>query len=375
MTSLYLHIPFCNSRCGYCSFASCVADDRLKRRYVNALISEITNLCPVKGGDTLQTLFVGGGTPTTLPSSLLPDLVRFSLESFQATSVTEVSVEANPGTVDSYSLSALLKAGVNRLSIGVQSFNTAELHVLGRSHSARQALAAMKNARSAGFDNINLDLMYGIPGQTTETLRISLETALSCQPEHLSIYQLSIEPGTSFSRIIEAGELLLPCEDVVLEMDEVIVQLCGGAGFERYEISNFAQPGYRCKHNITYWKNEEYLAAGASAVSFSNGIRGKREVDPRRYIELMESGEVVVQDQECLERDSSFRETVVMGLRLLHGVSLERLAKRFGLHPVTYYGPDLARLVAYGFIEIEDGYMRLSSKGLPVANTVMAELV
>jgi len=379
MAALYLHIPFCLSKCHYCSFNSCAGGKDLYGPYVEALILELTGLAETKSdiasSSGLDTLFVGGGTPTCLPSDLLLRVIHSSLALFAAAPGAEVSVEANPGTVDARYLEALLESGVNRLSFGVQSFDNLELERIGRAHNEIEACSAISAARAAGFDNINLDLMYGLPGQTPDSWRKTLEKGLLFLPEHLSLYQLTIEPETPFHTLFESKRMRLPAEEEIIKMDEITRELCSSAGLHQYEISNYATAGSECRHNINYWQNNEYLAAGASAVSCLRGVRERRIANPAEYISLISKTESVVIETECLSREDSFRETVIMGLRMVSGVSRTALHERYALDLEAYYGKTLEKLLGLGFLELTETHLRITSKGWPFSNQIMAELV
>ena len=379
MTSLYLHIPFCLSKCHYCSFNSSADCKNLYDSYVAALIVELRVLAETmwkthyKSG--LSTLFVGGGTPTCLPSNLLSEVIHSSLGLFGINPAIEVSVEANPGTVDARYLETLLKTGVNRLSLGVQSFVNRELELIGRIHSEHGARLAIEAARVAGFDNINLDLMYGLPGQTPASWRKSLEKGLSFLPEHLSLYQLTIEPDTPFFSLLANKTLRLPVEEEILQMDEITSELCGSVGLQQYEISNYALEGSQCRHNINYWLNADYLAAGASAVSCLSGIRERRIADPVEYIRRIHKQESIVIEKEFLSPEDSFRETVIMGLRMVCGVSCKALFERYSMDVEEYYGSTLKKLLDQGFLDLTETHLRMTAKGWPLSNQIMAELV
>lgn len=374
MVSLYLHIPFCRSKCHYCSFSSCAGRRDQYEAYVAALIQELVDLTPsCKLG--LNSLFVGGGTPTCLPSGLLREVIRSALDLFQPQPDAEISVEANPGTVDLSYLRALQKSGVNRLSLGVQSFDDRQLRMIGRIHDQQEAGSAIKAARIAGFDNINLDLIYGLPGQSPASWRESLEMALSFFPEHLSLYQLTVEEQTPFHTLVEQKTIVLPGEDDILQMDAITGQLCGEAGLQQYETSNYATKGRECRHNINYWKNGEYLAAGASAVSCRRGVRERRLADPLEYVNRLGRNESVVIERESLSQEASFRETVIMGLRMVQGVSRKNLQTRYSLDLLQYYGATLEKLLKLGLLELTETHLRLTEKGWPLSNRIMAELV
>lgn len=375
MSALYLHIPFCKTKCHYCSFGSWAGQERLFGDYLLALKKEVGFLAKKYGRIPLATVFVGGGTPTCLPSALLCDLIDYCLSVFGLEPGAEVSIEANPGTVDGDYFQKLLSSGVNRLSFGVQSFNEEELKTLGRSHTARDAEQAVELARGAGFTNINLDLMYGLPAQSAASWRSSLERGLALNPDHLSLYQLSVEEGTPFYKKLNENVIVLPTESVALDMDAHTLDLCGSAGFIQYEISNYSLPGMECRHNINYWRNQDYLAAGAAAVSYLGGVRQKRVGSPLDYISRSNSGESPVTNREQLSIADSFRETVIMGLRMVEGVGLDALQKRYGIEIKAHYGADLQNLIDHGFVALTDTHLKITPKGWPLSNQVMAALV
>jgi len=375
MVSIYLHVPFCEKKCHYCSFSSTAAGSEIFTPYVAALKRELGDLAATSEDRQLKTLFIGGGTPSVLPCSLLTELIGYCLTLFPPLRDVEITVETNPGTVNEAYLRALLVAGVNRISLGVQTFNDHELSILGRIHSSIEACDAVRAAKHVGFTNINLDLMYGLPGQTVESWRASLQQAISLSPQHLSVYQLTIEEGTPFRQDVARGKIILPDEEEILLMDEVIGRLCRAGGLHQYEISAFARDGYQCLHNINYWQNADYLACGASAVSCIEGVREKRIVDPLEYIRRIKEGVSLVTESECLSVEASFRESVIMGLRMTKGVSLQRLTARYAIDLVNYYGAVLNSLLNLQLVELTDSHLRLTAKGRPLANWVMAELV
>jgi oxygen-independent coproporphyrinogen-3 oxidase len=375
MSSLYIHIPFCLSKCPYCSFVSHPGMGGLHHRYAAALLLEAEGLKKATSTTPLSTLFLGGGTPTVLAATDLANLVTGCVELFGLDNGAEISIEANPKTIDLHKLALLRQSGVNRLSIGVQSFNERELQLLGRPHNAEDAIQAVRLARAAGFTNISLDLMYGLPGQTPDSWQESLGQALALSPTHLSLYELTIEPGTPYFQQQAQGLLELPDEEAIAAMDRLTATLCPEAGLLQYEISNYAHPGCECRHNINYWQNDPYLALGAGAVACVAGCRRRTIPDPLCYCEQVESGQSVILDEERLEPEASFRETVIMGLRMLCGVSREELQKRYGRDAREYYGKDLIRLIDQGLLELTTSHLRLTAKGRMFANQVMAELV
>lgn len=375
MASLYIHIPFCLQKCNYCDFSSFAGLDSLYPRYVKAVKKEIVDLFFAGETEPLDTLFFGGGTPSVLTASQIEELIACCREYPGLAEKAEVSIEANPKTVDFMKLLQLRQAGVNRLSVGVQSFIDAELDMLGRLHTAQQSWDCVDDAISSGFHNISLDLIYGLPGQTPEHWRWNIESALSLNIQHLSMYQLSVEEDTPLARSVERQELTFPEEEEVLQMDAISSRLTGDAGVEQYEISNYARRGYQCRHNLNYWHNGDYLAAGAGAVGHRRGERWTNIKKPERYCEMVEEGENIVQERENLSQEESFRESVVVGLRLIKGVEFGHLEDRYGIHLRDYYGETLTPLLKNGLIEFTASHLRLTNKGRYIANQVLAELV
>ena len=372
---LYLHIPFCRSRCAYCAFNSHACQSP-PAAYLAALAGQIRywadrQWCRER---TFATLFIGGGTPTIYGEELA-GLVALCLASFRFAEDAEITVEANPNTVTMPMLTALRRAGVNRLSLGVQAFSDRLLAGLGRSHTTAEAHAAIAAARQAGFVNINLDLMYGLPGQNAADWRESLDQAVAHAPEHLACYELTIEEGTPFARLVEKGELVLPGEEEALAMAGLTRDLLARAGLARYEISNYAVLGLESRHNCNYWRNGSYLGLGAGAVSCLSGFRFSAVEEPEAFAELVRKGELPLAEGECLPLAARFRESVVMGLRMIEGVSCARLQRRFGLTPPGYYGKMLEELQEQGLVAISRESLRLTEAGLPVANQVLSRLV
>jgi oxygen-independent coproporphyrinogen-3 oxidase len=328
------------------------------------------------GGQSFATLFFGGGTPSILPVSDLAALLYACRTTFPWTAgEIETSIEVNPATVGEAELRRLRRAGFNRLSIGAQSLVDAELQALGRPHCAAEVRVAVEASRRAGFSNLNLDLMFGLPGQTAAGWLRTLQAALELEPEHLAVYELTIEENTRFAELRAQGRLALPGEDEVLAMMASTAEETARAGFGRYEISNYARPGRECRHNLNYWHNGFYLGLGAGAVSCLAGRRFAAVQDIEQYCLLVESGLEPRAEVEELSLEARFRETVVMGLRLTGGVSLAALERRFGLRALDYYGPALRRLSEQGLVAIAGDNLRLTASGLALANQVMAELV
>jgi len=374
-SSLYIHIPFCAAKCNYCSFNSYAGLGGLQAAYVRALCAELFQSASGVEQGALKTVFLGGGTPTILSTSQLKQILSICYSAFSVSPDAEISIEANPGTVDRGKLIGLFESGVNRLSIGVQSFNDWELKTIGRIHTAAEAIKAVEMAQAVGFNNLSVDLMYGLPGQSTRSWKTSLETALSLGLKHISIYNLTVEERTPLEKLVREERLQLPGDEDIEIMDGITGECTAAAGFEQYEISNYAKVGYQSRHNITYWENRDYFGFGAGAVSCLNGSRRRNIANPKEYCRFVESGKSVVIEEETLEHDASFRETVIMGLRMNRGVSLSMLENRYGISIEKYYGTILQQLIGSGMLEKVTGFLRLTDKGRPFANGVMAELV
>ena len=374
-SSLYIHIPFCTSKCSYCSFNSYAGLESLQGRYVEALCAEMAGIALREDVGPLKTVFLGGGTPSILSSNLLHRIIAASFTLFSCTKDAEISIEINPGTVDREKLENLQESGLNRISFGVQSFNDTELNRIGRTHSADEAVRAITMAVKAGYSNVSLDLMFGLPGQTLQSWQQSLKTAISLGVKHLSLYQLTVEEQTPIEKMIHDGKIELPGEEELFEMDEITSKLTRESGLNQYEISNYSESGFQCRHNIVYWKNEEYLGLGAGAVSCIQGNRKRTVADPVQYCERIEAGKSVIIEEETLEKEASFRETVIMGLRMNQGVSESVLTSRYGLNPTEYYGEILQKLLKEDFLHWSEGFLSLTDRGRVMANRVMAELV
>lgn len=375
---LYLHVPFCLRKCPYCGFFSEAAGPGTVERFVNAVFLQLRRLAargwPEHGA--VNTVFFGGGTPSILPPPVLADLLRDCRDHFVPGGVEiESSIEVNPATVTGADLQQLRRAGFNRLSVGVQSLADAELARIGRPHTAAAARQVIRAARRAGFGNINIDLMFGLPGQLTRDWRQTLRAALDFVPEHLAVYELTMEKGTPFAGLHERGKLELPQEEEVLEMMAATAKETARAGLRRYEISNYARPGRECRHNVNYWCNGSYIGLGAGAVSCVSDRRYAAVRDVDLFCRTVEAGLEPWEETEELDREGRFRETVIMGLRMTAGVSVRRLEQRFGLNPAVYYGSVLQRLERQGLLVMENGFLRLTPTGLQVADRVMADLV
>ena len=324
----------------------------------------------------VATIFFGGGTPSILAPGMLAGLLRqFHKHFSMIEEEVETSIEVNPATVNYSDLAQLQRAGFNRISIGVQSLSDGELQKIGRPHTAKDAIQTIADARKADFSNLNIDLMYGLPGQTVASWEKTLQIALQEEPDHLALYELTVEEGTPIALQKHQGTLNLPSEDEVLEMMAVTEDMVSKAGFSRYEISNYARPGSECRHNINYWQNGWYVGLGPGAVSCLGGRRYTGVADIDEYCRRIISGKDWWSEMEELDPEARFRETVVMGLRMTDGISREDLVRRFGFDIFEYYKDILHHLEQQRLVNIQGDRFRLTHMGMNFANQVMALLV
>ncbi|MGN0778171.1 MAG: radical SAM family heme chaperone HemW [Aristaeellaceae bacterium] len=382
MMELYVHLPFCKCKCRYCDFASYAGQEAVMPAYVDALLKEAahhavqdTRLSAQALG--VETAFLGGGTPSLLPAELLARLLAGLQQQFTFVPDAEFTSEANPGTLTAEWLHTAVIYGINRLSLGMQAYQPSLLRMLGRIHDFAQVEASVRMAREAGIRNLNLDLMFGLPGQTSAMWRETLEAALSLSPQHLSCYGLIPEDGTPLKADLDAGRLTLPDEETERQMYDDTLTLLHVHGFEQYEISNFALPGYACRHNLGYWQQVPYLGLGASAASCMDACDGNA------YVRA--SNPSGLQDYLCMVRDEHWQarmlepitpteaifETMMLGLRTTLGVSEEAFLHRHGRSMDAVYGVQLRSLEAQGLIERTDGYCRLTRRGMDVQNYVL----
>lgn len=369
----YVHIPFCRAKCFYCDFNSYPGMEEQFMPYVEAIIREITSAEP--GNSPLDTVYLGGGTPTVLASAALSRILAVLDDHLGLDDNPEVTIEANPGTVDEPTLLEIRQAGFNRLSIGVQSFDDAILSGIGRIHSSNDAREAFNMGRRAGFDNISIDLMYALPGQTISDWQRTLEAALSLNPEHISLYELTVEEGTVLGNLRNKCLIRLPDEDLQIDMYMLAINTLTSAGYEHYEVSNFALPGSRSRHNMTYWRNEPYYGFGAGASGYIAGIRYMNTKAPAAYIESLRSGKSVVETSETLSGRQEMGETVMLGLRMLDGMDLIAFTARFGISLEEAYPTELATLKEKGLIESTKSTLRLTPAGLLISNEVAVEFL
>ncbi len=415
--SLYFHIPFCTHRCAYCDFNTYAGQEDMIPAYVNALCKEIafvgSKLSSLfgKGGEVVHTIFFGGGTPSLLSPKQFESVFKSILENFTLTDDVEISIEANPGTVSYENLLALREIGINRLSFGVQSANTEELHMLERAHNFFDVIEAVASARKAGFDNLNLDLIYGLPEQALQTWQTTVKRILDLHPEHISAYALTLEHGTPFGRWSSRGLLPIPDPDLAAEMYEWASEIFEENGYVQYEISNWAkdlvssvakrrqgansQPTFACRHNLQYWRGLPYLALGAGAHGYANDYRYSNILRIKTYIDRLANSQLlnsqlpnfpnsnlpfpltpatVNYHKQTLHDDMS--EFMMTGLRLTReGVSAEKFQARFGRSMQEVYGKDVDELLKLGLVERTESVLRVTKRGRLLGNHVFMRFV
>ncbi|BAY10885.1 putative oxygen-independent coproporphyrinogen III oxidase [Calothrix sp. NIES-2098] len=376
--SAYVHIPFCRRRCFYCDFPISVVGDRLRgetsgtiSQYVELLTQEIS-ITPIFG-QPLKTIFFGGGTPSLLSIDQLQKILKTLEKRFGIVPGAEISMEMDPGTFDLAHIAGYRSLGVNRVSLGVQAFQEELLKVAGRSHSTADIFAAVELVRKVEIPEFSLDLISGLPHQSLDCWQDSLAQAVGISPTHISIYDLTIEPGTAFGRYYKPGDLPLPTDETTVKMYQMAQQVLTGAGYEHYEISNYAQPGHQCQHNRVYWENRPYYGFGMGAASYIEGKRFTRPRKTKEYYQWVKAGCVV--DCEVTPADEVLLETLMLGLRLAEGVNLSTLAAEFGEKKVEEIHKFLQPYLAKGWVEIVEGQLRLSDpQGFLFSNVVLAEL-
>ena len=370
--ALYIHVPFCAAKCRYCDFYSLAAGQFDSGEFLRALAVEMRAQAPCLS-KPLASVFVGGGTPTSIGQAGLEELLAIPADWLG--SDTEFSVEANPGTLDGRRVEALVRAGVNRVNLGVQSLRTDELEKLGRIHSPQQARDAFNMLRQAGLRNIGLDLIYGIPGQGLQSWQASVAEALDLGPEHLSCYALSFEENTPLWQDLQTGR--------VEEMDEAEQEACwrhaisaaADAGLEHYEISNFARPGRQCRHNLTYWQNMPYVGLGPGAASYLGGVRRTNAPDLAAYVRFLRASQAPPASQEQLTGRPAMAETVMLALRLTQGLDLQAFEDRYGQDVRQVFARSISRHIQTGWLKIQACHLRIPTSVMFVSNEILADIL
>ena len=372
----YLHVPFCRTKCLYCDFNTYAGKERLIGEYVAALAEEVAQRASDTGGQALETVFFGGGTPSLLSVAQVRRLLAAVRHGAGIAPEAEITLEANPGTFGRAYLEALRVLGVNRLSLGVQSLDDETLRRLARTHSATQALAAVRLAREAGMASVNLDLIYGLPWQSVASWREHLARALDAAPDHVSLYALTIEEGTPLATLVARGHWQVPDADAVADMYEAALPLLERAGFAHYEVSNWARPGHESRHNLVYWRNEAYLGCGAGAHSYVQGRRSWNVRPIEAYIRRVVTGQAPIEGEERLEPEAQPGETAILALRLRReGIAFDRFRRRFGPDVLARWATVFGELAEAGVLEVDASGARLTDAGLLVSNEIGARFL
>jgi len=373
---IYIHIPFCRSRCSYCDFATGIYESDAAERYVRSLTQEIASYAETSAQRGVDTVYFGGGTPSLLSPDQLRRLLDIVRHQFDVADDAEVTLEMNPGTVKIETLEEFRRLGINRASFGAQTFHDQELARLGRSHTSDETRETFRQLRAAGFDNVSLDLIAGLPGQTPEQWRRNVDEALSMRPEHLSFYLLEVHEGTPIANHIRSGMQPRPDEELAVEMYELMLDRSVAAGYQHYEISNLCLPGYESRHNTKYWTGAPYYGFGCSAHSYDGlARRWSNERDVNGYVALIESAQSPIVERHELNEGDLRAEAVFLGLRMMEGYSIRDYQIRFGRDLVEQHRDELERFSAAGLIELNNDVLKLTRTGALLSNEVFGAFV
>lgn len=373
--AVYIHIPFCKSKCAYCDFNSYQGKEYLQEAYFKALKREMTGFLCHAEKKIITSVFFGGGTPSYVDYVYITDVLEYLFSNFRIDENVEISIEANPKTVDLKKLLAYKSSGINRLSIGLQSFDDELLKKLGRVHNSEDFLKTLELSHKVGFDNINADLIFGLPMQTMKHWKHTVKNILRQEITHISCYSLKIEEGTPFFDMLQNKEIILPDDELEREMYYLSKKEFEIAGFKHYEISNFAKDGYECKHNIVYWKCRPYIGFGAGAHSYFDGERFNNVHNIEQYIEGITKNGTAKENVQKISQDEAQKEFMMLGFRLVDGISCSEFDRRFHKNIFIQYEKEITELIDKGLINIEGDFIRLSQKGLDFANEVFMEFV
>lgn len=384
-SSLYLHIPFCRIKCTYCAFNTYINFDHLVEPFVESLIQEIRIVGRSQPGQSLHTVYFGGGTPSLLKTAQLESILNAIRAEFNLLDNAEISMESNPSDLTSDYMKRVRTLGFNRLSIGMQSANEHELELFARRHDLSAVFRAVDAARVGGFDNINLDLIYGIPNQTLRDWENSLKVLLALSPEHVSLYALGLEDGTQLKTWVDNGKVPTPDDDLAADMYELATELLGDANLNQYEISNWAKSGLECRHNLQYWRNLPYPGVGPGAHGYANGVRYSTILSPQRYIKVMkeraesyyEFPRTPATDQVTeVDQTAEISETLIMGLRLTQeGINRAAFHKRFGVDLLDVHAEVIERYRTHGLLYVDDQVVKITQQGRLLSNMIFRELV
>lgn len=382
--SVYLHIPFCSTKCTYCAFNTYTHLEKLIEPFVKALIREIEIVGRSKPKQAVGTIFFGGGTPSLLTPEQFALIIAALRENFAVEPDAEMTLEANPNDLNRDYLTALRRTGLNRISIGMQTANENELQLFQRRHDNDAVVQAVSAARKAGFSNLNLDLIYGFPHQTLESWQATLRQMLALQPEHISLYALGLEDGTPLKSWVERGRLPEPDDDLAADMYELASAVLHEHGYEQYEISNWSRPGYACRHNLQYWHNDDYVGLGPGAHGYADGVRYSVILSPQRYIKALNAADTpyeypyspATDEATIVDRAGQMSETLIMGMRLTQeGIPREGFRQRFGTDLLNEHGDAIRRHVEHGLLSVDSERVRLTDAGRLLSNLVFREFV
>lgn len=378
---LYIHIPFCVKKCNYCDFLSFPSGTEQQEKYALQLIKELTFRSPLCGEYAVSSVFIGGGTPSIISEKLITEIMQTIDKYYYVKPDMEVTIECNPASAMRHKFTAYRDAGINRLSMGLQSADNAELKMLGRIHTFEDFLKSYQSARMEGFTNINIDLINCFPMQSIKTWKKTLRNVLMLKPEHVSVYNLIVEEGTPFYDMREKGLLLMPTEEEQAEIDSFTAECMARYGFGRYEFSNYSRPGRECRHNIGYWTGVPYIGFGIGASSYFGGMRWKNTSDIGEYMEIDLGGDAdeacsrLMKDTVKLTRENRMEEFMFLGMRMLKGVSAEDFRKNFAAEIENVFGAPLKKGIEQGLIEAEGDRYRLTKRGIEVSNVVLSEFL
>jgi len=373
---VYIHIPFCRARCSYCDFATGMYEGDLADRYVRAVVKEIAHWREIESALDVDTIYFGGGTPSLLNAEEISRLLESIHSRFCVAFLPEITIEINPGELDLSKLRVFHDLGINRTSFGAQTFDDRQLRQLGRTHNSEDIGRTFQHLREAGFENINFDLIAGLPGQTLAAWGRNLDEALALRPQHLSLYLLDVHEGTPLADQISRGAQPKPDDDLAAEMYRLMVERVCGAGYEHYEISNYCLPGFESRHNSKYWNGAPYYGFGCSAHSYDGARRRwANERDTAKYVSLIENERSPIVERTNLTADKARSESLFLGLRLMKGVDLTEYRARFGTDLCDQFQDDLTRMREAGLIEFDEQLLRLTTRGALLSNEVLATFV
>ena len=370
---VYIHIPFCKRKCYYCDFVSYPEKYELQEKYIDKVIQEIEENKKILQDNNVTTIYIGGGTPSSIKPELIKRILNKVYNYTEINNIKEITIEVNPGTATKNNLQLYKNCGINRLSIGLQSTNNDILNEIGRIHNFNQFLDTYKWTREAGFKNINVDLMIGIPNQTLDDVKTSLEKVVSLKPEHISVYSLIVEDETPMKKLIESGKLKLPDEEDERNQYKYTKNFLELNGYKHYEISNFAKPGFESKHNLNCWEQKQYIGLGVAAHSYINGVRYSNTISLEEY--LNKDSKDIKEIHETQTIDDMKKEYMLLGLRKIDGVQISKFEEKFGENPIYLFKNELKKLIQEGLLIIDLDNIKLTEKGLDLANIVWEEFV